>query len=43
MYALVATLKILCFLSFKNVPFIQGRYYVNNIIKSCHENPASQS
>lgn len=45
MYALAATLKSLgggiYFLSFKNVPFIKGRQYVNNILQVCHENPAS--
>lgn len=47
MYALAATLKSLgrriYLLSFKNVPFIKRRHYMNNIIQSCHENPASQN
>lgn len=47
MYALAATSKTLgetiYFLSFKNVPFIKGRQYVNNMLQVCHENPASQN
>lgn len=47
MYALAAILKSvgggIYFLSFKNVPFIKGRQYVNNTLQVCHENPASQN